>query len=284
MSSTITVEAPGFFTTVQDLGRPGYAHLGISLSGAADALALRIGNLLVGNDANAAALEMTAVGGTFRFERETVVAITGANCDVQTWQPFPARHVRVGAVTGGARAYLCVRGGIGVPLVLGSASSPVQLKRGRVLPIGDRTVRAPRRQGLRRPPERGNVVRVTAGPQADWFADGALYTSTYTVEPNSNRAGLRLTGAPVQQREPRQLLTEGVSLGAVQVPAGGQPIVLFVDQTTTGGYPKVANVITADLWRVGQFRPGDHLRFEPVTIEQALQLLREQEELVATLI
>jgi biotin-dependent carboxylase-like uncharacterized protein len=284
MSSTITVEAAGLFTIVQDLGRPGYAHLGISLSGAADELAFRIGNLLVGNDANAPALEMTAVGGSFSFQSDTVVALTGATCAEQMWRPFETRHVRAGALSEGARTYLCVRGGIRVPLVLGSASSPRQVGRGDVLAIGERAVRKPRWAGIDWRPKRGNLLRVTAGPQADWFAEGALLRSRYTVEPNSNRAGLRLRGAVIEQRQLRQLLTEGVSLGAVQVPAGGQPIVLFVDQTTTGGYPKIANVITADLWRVGQLRPGDELRFELVTIEQALQSLSEQEELVVRLV
>jgi biotin-dependent carboxylase-like uncharacterized protein len=283
MSSTITVESPGLFTTVQDLGRPGYAHLGVSLSGAADELALRIGNLLVGNPENAAALEMPAVGGTFVFDSDTVVALTGATCEAEMWRPFRTRRVRVGWLSDGARAYLCVRGGIGVPLVLGSASSERQIKRGDVLRIGNQATREPRWSGTEWRPERGTVLRVTAGPQAEWFAEGALFASEYTVEPNSNRTGLRLRGAGIEHREHRQLVTEGVSLGAVQVPAGGQPIVLFVDQTTTGGYPKIANVIAADLWRVGQLRPADRLRFEPVKMQVALELLLEQEERLAEL-
>jgi biotin-dependent carboxylase-like uncharacterized protein len=284
MSSTITVDAPGLFTTVQDLGRPGYAHLGISVSGAADELALRIGNLLAGNAENAAALEMTAVGGTFAFDSDTVIALTGGSCEVQMWRPFTSRRVRVGQLSDGARTYLCVRGGIGGPVVLGSASSDRPLRRGDVLPIGGAAAREPLWAGIDGRPERSSVLRVTAGPQAHWFAEGTLFASEYTVEPNSNRTGLRLRGARVEQHQARQLLTEGVSLGAVQVPANGQPIVLFVDQTTTGGYPKIANVIAADLWRVGQLRPGDAVRFEAVTIEQALGLLREQEQLVAKLI
>ncbi|HET8547721.1 MAG TPA: biotin-dependent carboxyltransferase family protein [Bryobacteraceae bacterium] len=289
MNSTLTVEAAGLFTTVQDLGRAGYAHLGISLAGAADTLALRIGNLLVGNDANAPALEMTASGGSFRFEHDAVVALTGATCDAPMWRPFETRHVRLGPLAG-ARSYLCVRGGIDVPLVLGSASMhPATgiggrpLRRGDVLRLGSRAVHDARWAGTPWRPQCGGRLRVTAGPQSDWFDNGVFFSSVYKVDPDSNRAGLRLRGAAIEA--PRaQLLTEGVSLGAVQVPAGGQPIVLFVDQTTTGGYPKIANVVTADLWRVGQLRPGDEVSFELVSIEHALKLLREQERMLAKLL
>jgi antagonist of KipI len=290
MSSTLTVEIAGLLTTVQDLGRPGYAHLGISLSGAADELALRIGNLLVGNDANTPALEMTATGGTFRFNRETVVAVTGAACDAPMWKPFATRELRVGQLNGGARAYLCVRGGLNAPRVFGSASVHVPsgiggraLRRGDTLRVGSDAPREPRWQGTGWTPERSRVLRVTAGPQAGWFDRSTFFNSAYAVDPNSNRAGLRLRG-PAVTAPSRELLTEGVSLGAVQIPASGQPIVLFVDQTTTGGYPKIANVIMADMWRVGQLRPGDEVNFEQVLIEQALELLREQERKISELL
>jgi biotin-dependent carboxylase-like uncharacterized protein len=287
----IVVESPGLFTTVQDLGRPGYAHLGISVCGAADQLALRMGNLLVGNDANAAALEMTAAGGSFAFERATVVALTGATAEAPMWKPFETREIRVGTLREGARAYLCVRGGIDAPLVLGSASTHAAsglgggpLKRGDVLRAGSRAIREPRWAGIHSRPLPEPVLRVTDGPQADWFSGRDLFETEWTVQQDSNRAGVRLAGPPIEQGRPDQLLTEGVSLGAVQVPAGGQPIILFVDQQTTGGYPKIANVITADLWRVGQLRPGDSVRFEPLDIDEALRCLQEQERKVAELI
>jgi allophanate hydrolase subunit 2 len=122
---------------------------------------------------------------------------------------------------------------------------------------------------------RGGLLRVTAGPQADWFG-GALYTAPYSIAEESNRMGLRLRGPAIPSR-PGHMLTEGVPLGAVQVPPDGQPIILFVEHQTTGGYPKPANVISADFWRLGQLRPRDEVRFEQVTIEQALKLLQEQE-------
>ncbi len=129
------------------------------------------------------------------------------------------------------------------------------------------------------------VLRVTPGPQVDWFPESSLhsfYEDTYRVGEQSNRMGLRLEGTPVAQRQTDEMITEGVSLGAVQVPAGGSPIILFVDQQTTGGYPKIANVISADLHRVGQLRPRDEIRFEHVTFETARSLLIEQEQLLAS--
>jgi biotin-dependent carboxylase-like uncharacterized protein len=129
------------------------------------------------------------------------------------------------------------------------------------------------------------ILRVTPGPQVDWFSESSLrsfYEATYRVGEQSNRMGLRLEGAPVAPRQTGEMITEGVSLGAVQVPAGGSPIILFVDQQTTGGYPKIANVISADLHRVGQLRPRDEIRFEQVTFETARSLLIEQEQLLAS--
>jgi biotin-dependent carboxylase-like uncharacterized protein len=285
--SSIRVLAPGFQTSVQDLGRFGYAHLGVAASGAADALALRAGNLLVGNPENQAALEMTLVGGTFEFETATVVALTGSDFDagLPLWRAVEVAAgtvLRCGASRSGARGYLAVRGGIAAPKVLGSASAHLMtgvggraLGKGDVLPIGSAAVREARKQGVL-PPTAEGPLRVTAGPQAAWFGD-ELYRGPYGVLEESNRMGLRLRGAAIASPA-GHMLTEGVALGAVQVPPDGQPIVLFVEHQTTGGYPKPANVISADLWRVGQLRPRDEVRFELVSMEEALELLREQEE------
>jgi antagonist of KipI len=287
--SRIHVIAPGFLTTVQDLGRFGYAHFGISASGAADPLALRAGNLLVGNAANAAALEMTLTGGEFVFEGGAVIALTGSDfaASVPQWQPVEVRSgetVRCGPGRNGARCYLCVRGGLDVPLVMGSASVHVMtgvggrpLRRGDVIPIGDRAVRRPRKPARGVPEHQGIAcLRATAGPQAQWFGD-ELYTSSYRVAEESNRMGIRLRG-PALPSPGGHMITEGVPLGAVQAPPDGQPIVLFVEHQTTGGYPKPANVISADFWQLGQLRPRDEVRFERVTMEGALGLLRDQEE------
>jgi biotin-dependent carboxylase-like uncharacterized protein len=274
---------------VQDLGRFGYAHLGISASGAADALALRAGNLLVGNAENAAALEMTLTGGAFEFPQGAVIAMTGAGCGgVPPWQAAPVRPggiVHFGPTQGGARAYLCVRGGIDVPRVLGSASTHLltcvggfegrALRAGDVLPIGESAVRKPRTNAVT-PPAPADVIRVTRGPQAEWFSS-AFYEAPYEVTEEANRMGLRLRG-PALEAQGGQMITEGVALGAIQAPPGGQPIILFVEHQTTGGYPKIANVISADFTRLGQLRPRDRVAFELVEMDTARELLRAQEE------
>jgi antagonist of KipI len=274
---------------VQDLGRFGWAHLGVSASGAADALALRAANLLVGNAENAAAIEMTLVGAAFEFEADAVVALAGSDfgAGAPLWAPVEIRAgqvLRCGATRSGARCYLAVRGGIAVPRTLGSASAHIltglggrALRAGDALPMGGQAVRRPR------PPVRGApgysrdpVLRVTAGPQAEWFSDD-LFRHAYAVAEESNRMGLRLRG-PAIPSPAGHMLTEGAPLGAVQIPPDGQPIILFVEHQTTGGYPKPANVISADFWRLGQLRPRDEVRFELVDLERALDLLQRQEQ------
>lgn len=285
----IRVLSPGFLTTVQDLGRFGWAHFGVSATGAADPLALRAGNLLVGNAENAAALEMTLTGGTFQFDCDAVIALTGSDfgADLPLWTPVQVKAgqtLRGGPSRSGARCYLCVRGGIAVPKVMGSASTHLMtgvggraLRKGDTLAIGNDAVRRPRATASNPPqPPLGGVLRVTDGPQHERFA-GELYSGAYTISEESNRMGLRLRG-PVVASPSGHMLTEGVPLGAIQVPPDGQPIILFVEHQTTGGYPKPANVISADFWRLGQLRPRDQVTFQRVTIEQALELMQQQEQ------
>jgi antagonist of KipI len=299
---TISVVKPGLFTTVQDLGRYGFAHLGISPAGAADALSLRIANLLVGNDETAPALEMTLLGATMAFDEPAVLALTGASCECRLgsdWvSPNEPLQIAAGAVlhcggtTDGARCYLAVQGGIAVTLVMGSASTDVRggfggvegrrLQKGDVLRIGKSQKMQPRRlQGEVSEMLRGTgPVRVTRGAQSYWFspnAYGGFLGTPYLVSEHSDRAGLRLRGEAVPPHEKTQLLTDGIPLGAIQVPQDGQPIILFVDQQTTGGYPKIANVIAADMRRIGQLRPREEVRFAEVSIAEAVEALREQE-------
>ncbi len=291
----IHVRQPGFLTTVQDLGRYHYAHLGIAPAGAADSLSLRLGNLLAGNEENAAALEMTLAGGAFEFESAATVVLTGSDfgASLPLYTPIEIQaggEVRCGPTRSGARCYLCVRGGIDVPLVLGSASTLLlaglggfegrALKQGDVLTIGDKIVRAPIRLKIHLP-ER-DTVRITSGAQAGWFEGGL--TGVYTVKEASDRRALRLSGVSPALARTEQLITEGTSLGAIQVPSGGEPIVLFVEHPTTGGYPKIANVISADIHALGQLRPRDQVRFEAVTLEQALAALQDQEEWIRALV
>ncbi len=285
---TLLVDSPGLLTTIQDLGRPGHGIHGVSRAGAADPLALRLGNRLLGNPDNTPALEMTLLGGTFTFPHGARVALTGASpAALPTAQPItlaPGQTLRVGPFQQGARCYLCVAGGIAAPLTAGSASThllsglgPAPLRKGDSLPLG-----APRPAPSLRPvPEvltrYRTTLRVTRGPQAGDFTEELFYNAEFTVSPDSNRMGLRLEGPEIPSSHRGQMVTEGVPLGAIQIPASGQPILLFVDQQTTGGYPKIANVITADLPSVAQLRPRDRIRFERVDNTRAQQLLRLQE-------
>ncbi|HUA82643.1 MAG TPA: biotin-dependent carboxyltransferase family protein [Bryobacteraceae bacterium] len=306
--STIQVQSPGMFTTVQDLGRYGYGPLGVSPSGAADPTALRVGNLLVGNVESAAALEMTLLGGTFLFPEDGVIALAGADfsatvdaAPIPAWTACEIRSgatLRIGGTQAGARCYLCVRGGIAVKMLLGSASTHIltglggfagrPLKKGDVLQIGEPsgTPRTIVREMLEKLAPR-KILRATDGPQTDWFLRQSVelfFGSAYKVTEESNRMGLRLEGPALEMPHTHfnngQMISEGVSLGAIQVPAGGKPIILFVEQQTTGGYPKIANIIAADLPSIGQLRPRDELRFEHVSAETARALIREREELI----
>jgi antagonist of KipI len=258
-------------------------------------VALRAGNLLVGNPEGAPALEMTLVGGAFEFECETVAALTGSDFGVgpPLWTPFEiaaGEVLRCGATRTGARCYLCVRGGIDAPLAMGSASAHLltgvggrALRAGDTLAIGNAAIRQPRTKPVQPPDPAGRrLLRATPGPQAEWFA-GELYRGAWRVTEESSRLGLRLAGAAIPS-PPGGMLTEGVTVGAVQVPPGGRPIVLFVEHQTTGGYPKPANVVSADFSRLGQLRPRDEVRFESVTFERATELLREQERWLYALV
>jgi antagonist of KipI len=319
----IQVQEPGLLTTVQDLGREGFGPLGVSPSGAADAISLRIGNRLVGNAEGSAGLEMTLLGGTFVFPDGAVVALAGSDFgatldrkEIELWSSFevrPGQTIRLGTTRSGARCYLCVRGGIETKLILDSASTHIlsglgghegrSLRKGDVLTIGavgghgtEETGKSACSTGgaaaigglsarVLKELQPRKVLRVTPGPQIDWFPKSAqqiFYESTYRVAEESNRMGLRLEGAPIPVSYGGGMISEGMALGAIQVPAGGLPIILFVEQQTTGGYPKIANVITADFHSLGQLRPRDEIRFERVDWETARALLKKQEELLAS--
>ena len=306
--SAILVQAPGLFTTVQDLGREGFGQMGVSASGAADPISLRIGNRLVRNADGAAAVEMTLIGGAFTFERAAVIAVTGADfgpslegIPLTMWTSVEIQKgqtVALGPSSSGARAYLCVQGGIAVEPFLGSASTHVLSGlggfEGRALCRGDRLdlgacnslfrKRSLSPKVLERLQPR-KTVRVTDGPQGDWFANSSwkmLCENAFRVAEQSNRMGIRLEGTPIPINASREMITEGVSLGAIQVPPSGLPIILFVEQQTTGGYPKIATVISADLHSLGQLRPRDAIRFERIAMSEARSLLIGQEALLSS--
>jgi KipI family sensor histidine kinase inhibitor len=288
----IEVIKPGPLATVQDLGRSGYGHLGVPHSGAADAASLRVANRLAGNADGAAGIELTLGRAAFRFHGAAVVAVAGAPVpltveagmedatarDVAHGSAFevPAGGVlRLGAPAVGLRSYLTVRGGVGVPPVLGSRSAdlrsglgPAALRPGDVLPVGDDQAAAA--GGVAAQPAvlpvagEPAVLRVIPGPRDDWFAPDALRllcACTYVVSPASDRTGLRLDGPPLPSAGRGELLSEGVASGALQVPHGGKPILLLADHPVTGGYPVIATVLSADVGLAAQLRPGSKLRF-----------------------
>jgi antagonist of KipI len=296
---SLVVIEPGMLTLVQDRGRYGHGALGVSAAGAADALALRIGNRLVGNGDGAAALEMTLRGGSFLADEDAVVALCGADFEstIPRYAAMPLRAgttVAIGATRGGARCTLCIRGGVAVPAVMGSRATHLAsglggfegraLRKGDRIPVGPAPERPPAR--LRVPPSSleahaaRRTLRVTEGPQRAWFPDSdvaAFLGAPWTVTEEADRMGLRLRGPAIGAPRGGSLVSEGVCNGAIQITGSGGPIILFVDQQTTGGYPKPFNVVTADLAALAQLRPRDQVRFEAVTLAAARAALRDQE-------
>jgi biotin-dependent carboxylase-like uncharacterized protein len=267
----IEVVRTGLLTTLQDRGRPGYAHLGVPPSGAADDRAYELGNLLVGNVPGAAALEATLEGPTLRFDGPATVAVTGG-ATIAPHRVEQGGVLEVGRLRSGVRAYVCVRGGIDAEPTLGSRSTdlltglgPPPLRAGDVLgvgqdppnPLGPATV-----LGRVLPAE--PVLRVRLGPRADWFAPAAveaLCSEPWRVSSSSNRVGVRLEGPRLERSREGELLSEGLVTGAIQVPPSGQPILLLHDHPTTGGYPVIAVVRSDDLWLAGQLAPSMRVRF-----------------------
>ncbi|MEV0619201.1 biotin-dependent carboxyltransferase family protein [Nonomuraea sp. NPDC050404] len=270
----IEVLAPGPYATVQDLGRPGYAHLGVPRSGAADAPSLRLANRLVGNAEGLAGIELTFGRARLRFLDGAWAALAGAplagaDMGAPFWVPAGG-ELRLGAPVRGLRSYLAVRGGIAVEPVLGSRSTdslsglgPEPLRAGTLLPVGP-----PGGEILvdlaPLPEPREALLHVLPGPRDDWFVPGAmaeLCGRPYTVTQDSNRVGVRLRGPELARAKEGELPSEGMVAGAVQVPPSGQPIVFLADHPPTGGYPVIAVVRAADLPVVAQLRPGDDVRF-----------------------
>ncbi|MBY8875590.1 biotin-dependent carboxyltransferase family protein [Micromonospora sp. PLK6-60] len=279
-SAAVEVLRAGALTTVQDQGRPGWAHLGVPRSGALDPAALRLANRLVGNPEPAAGLEVTLGGCVLRFTSATTVAVTGA--DTELWvddrpadvgRPLsvPAGAVlRIGPPRAGLRSWLAVAGGIAVEPVLGSRSADTLSGLGPP-PVrdGDRLALGPPAGGPApvdvtpgwTPPAELRL-RLRLGPRDDWFTPAAVHRllhSPYTVGPLSNRIGVRLEGPALPRAVGGELPSEGLVLGAVQVPADGRPLVFLADHPTTGGYPVIG--VVADVTALAQARPGTTVRF-----------------------
>ncbi len=297
--AVLEVIDPGVLTTVQDAGRPGLAAEGVTRGGAADPWSLAVANVLVGNEASAAALELTLLGPTVRALRPVTVGIAGAIAATiaETGDHVaPGSSVRLragwtlafGAADGGARGYLAIPGGVAVPPVLGSRSTALGAGfggfEGRGLVAGDRVAAMAADAGLNPPPARWSgppipstgPIRVIAGPH---LVDprgplvAALARTPWTVSPHSDRVGIRLEGTRLAAGKQGELASHGVVVGAIQLPPGGAPIVLLVDHQPTGGYPVIATVITADLPRLGQAAPGQPMAFRIVTPREAHEAL-----------
>jgi KipI family sensor histidine kinase inhibitor len=289
----ITVVKPGLFTTIQDLGRPGHRAAGVPLSGAADPVSLRIANRLVGNIESAAALEITLLGPDLRFERDAVVAVAGATFP---GMPFgvavrmrAGETLALGHASVGCRGYLGVAGGIDVPHTLGSRSTFVParlgglrgmpLVAGDALPVGHDCIAAPvatpERRSVVTPTGGAVTLRLIPGEQVA-FAGERLWQTTHLTSSRSDRMGVRLDGPPLGDAAAAGLpASVAVLPGTVQLPPDGRPIVLLADAQTIGGYPVIGHVIAADLPLVAQLRPGDRVRWQEATIDEAHRAIRD---------
>ena len=294
-------------TTVQDLGRAGQMRYGIPPSGPVDRLAFVLANRLVGNPDTAAALECTLIGPRFEITAAGAISVTGADMPASVngqaaagWTTIavkPGDVVKLGAARTGVRSYVGFAGGLDVPLVLGSRSTYLRGRvgglEGRALKKGDQLDVFPsapvrrRRVAQRAIPDYTGepTIRAVLGPQDDRFtAEGlqALFAGRYEVLPQSDRMGSRLRGPRIAHARGHDIISDGIALGSIQVPGDGQPIVLLVDRQSTGGYTKVATICSSDIWRVGQARPGQSLRFQPIGVEEAHRRLRESDTALET--
>ncbi|AUQ24714.1 5-oxoprolinase subunit PxpC [Dickeya zeae] len=288
----------GLQTTVQDLGRPGWRQLGISQCGALDSPALKLANLLVGNETTAAALEITLGQLVVTFTAPCWIALTGADCHalldgktLWTGWCFPVQKgqtLRLRSPRNGMRSYLAVSGGIAVPEILGSRSTDLKagigglegrlLAEGDVLPLG-KPARLPERSVGVKQLLFGNRVRVLPGPEYQEFSEAArdnFWRTGWHLSPQSNRMGYRLLGPELVREKQREMLSHGLLPGVIQVPHNGKPIVLMADAQTTGGYPRIGCVIDADLYNMAQLRLGEPVHFIRCSLDEAQRAWQEQ--------
>ncbi|MET0261744.1 MAG: 5-oxoprolinase subunit PxpB [Rariglobus sp.] len=303
-AAVLEVVKAGALTTVQDLGRIGRQHLGISAGGPMDRYAARVANVILGNDENDPLLEVTLTGPELKFLRDTWIAVTGAEVrGVGGWRPL---HITAGQIvslaelTRGARAYVAVLGGLEIARALGGAGTLTRAGvggwNGRALQAGDRLgTRAATLEttsnwsaaGEFNATNQGDVVvRFLRGAQWDWFSAAsrrAFLGKPFKITDKSDRMGLRVEGPSLRLEAKRELISEGVGFGSVQVPPDGNPIVLMADRQTIGGYPKIGHVIAVDLPRLAQARTGDLVKFEEISVEEAQKALIEKEHSLALL-
>ncbi|AHF89658.1 urea amidolyase [Opitutaceae bacterium TAV5] len=304
-AGVIEVLRPGSLTSVQDPGRPGYSSIGVTPGGAMDAISARIANILAGNPEDAPVLELGMSGPRLHFSQEAVVALAGARiagvATARPWRVQAGEVLELGRFTAGNFAYLAVAGGLQVPVILGGAGTHLGAGfggwQGRTLRTGDEIPWCAPPGGL---PAHGTwstaeqvpvtkaadatrdspvVIRCVRGVQADWFderARRAFVTGTFAITRKTDRMGMRLDGPTLTLREPREMISQPVVTGSVQVPPNGKPIVLLADRQTIGGYPQIAHVISADLPRLVQTRPGGAVQFVEVSVTEAQRAWLDQ--------
>lgn len=295
----------GFMTTIQDMGRFGYQETGMSVSGVMDTHSAALANILVGNTENEAVIEVTMMGPMIEFAEDNIVAVTGGNLGARLDGALMPRYEAVpvkkgqtlsfGGMMGGTRAYLAVAGGFDVPVVMGSKSTNLKSGiggyKGRKLGVGDEIGFAAPKTWLPNMKKRKlplpdysakeYTLRVVMGPQDDCFTEKGIATflgSSYTISNEYDRMGCRMQGDVIEHKNGGDIITDGISFGAVQVPSHGNPIVMMADHQTTGGYTKIANVISVDLPVLAQCMPGCKIRFQKVGIEEAQDLYCARKE------
>ena len=305
---TIKILDAGLLTTVQDLGRYGFQRYGVSASGVMDEYSAKIANKLVGNKVGEAVLETTLKGVQIEFLQNTAVAITGGNCDVtlngtkiELWQSYLVNRgdiLKMGICKSGLRNYLAFAGGIDVPVIMNSKSTNLKAKvggfNGRKLMIGDvlsvgvGSLETPLTLNKHYIPTYSKDIKVGVilGQQDDHFTEAGIKTflnETYTVTQESDRMGIRLSsvsGATIEHKNGADIISDGITFGAIQVPGSGQPIVMMADRQTTGGYTKIGNVISSDLAKLAQATPGTKVKFVEYTLEQAVQAIKNNDIII----
>lgn len=302
----IKIISPGLMTTVQDLGRFGYQQYGVSVSGAMDYVAARLANILADNDENEGLLEVTIIGPQIEFLSDTVIAITGGDIEPRINDTTICMNKSIAVSVGdslsfkgikqGCRCYIAFAGGIDAPIVMKSKSTFLKariggykgrtLKPGDILNIGSHSasssILSKREANNFYDYGNGNVkLRVVLGPQEDAFTDEGIktmFSNEYTVTNNSDRMGYTLEGAEIEHKKGADIISDGIAMGAIQVPSKGNPIIMMADRQTTGGYTKIGNVITVDLPKLAQSKPGDKIAFEKISLSEAHNLYKQLEE------
>ncbi|SFD90582.1 antagonist of KipI [Lentibacillus persicus] len=298
------VKKTGLQTTIQDLGRHGLQQYGVVVSGAMDPFALQVANVLVGNPRDEAALEITLAGPKLDVLAPAVISICGADLSpalngkrAPMWKSFHVQagdRISFGRPLSGARAYLAVAGGYDVPVVMGSKSTYERANLGTVM-HNDKIIygfNGSVRSGLGLSHkvipeyEQHHDIRTVAGPETDWFTEAGIesfYYEAHTISPQSNRMGYRLESPVISHKNGADIWSDAVPLGTIQVPANGQPIILMADRQTTGGYPRIATVISADIPKVAQLTPGSTIQFQPIDVHEAQRLAKEQEKFLRSI-